>query len=343
MDSPRPEDDALAEAMLFNLINSKALPIASEHSLTVLMQDDGAAAERFIEDPQLYLTRWIHGKVKDWPQGFYAAMGDAPLTRLHTAACVLLRPDGISKSTQKVLEKEAGQLFGPLCELAIRLRGEHESFVHSSAFLPVAAEVYARHSKEEDPANGNNTAPERLRRAERWLRDFARWFDRVGGADLPMPADPSILWTVFKRDFDKRAGRVFIAMSFREDKTLQEVAKAIDESLDQFNEAHPNCPLSPRRADRQAGASYEIPAWIFSEIDQSRLLIADLTDEKPNVYCEVAMPNPRGSPSFWRFIREVAKTRLLGSGNRRRATRSTSTSHPIATSSMTALWTCGIN
>jgi len=33
LDSDRPEDDELAEAMLFNLINSKPLPIASEHSL----------------------------------------------------------------------------------------------------------------------------------------------------------------------------------------------------------------------------------------------------------------------------------------------------------------------
>ncbi len=40
--SDRPEDDDLAEAMLFNLINSKALPIVSEHSLSVLMRDEGA-------------------------------------------------------------------------------------------------------------------------------------------------------------------------------------------------------------------------------------------------------------------------------------------------------------
>jgi hypothetical protein len=35
LNSDRPEDDDLAEAMLFNLINSKALPIVSEHSLSV--------------------------------------------------------------------------------------------------------------------------------------------------------------------------------------------------------------------------------------------------------------------------------------------------------------------
>ena len=300
LNSDKPEDDELAEAMLFNLINSKALPIVSEHSLSVLMRDDGADGERFIEDPQAYLTRLIRDKVKDWPQGFYNAMGDTPLSRLHSAAGVLLRPGGISKATQQDMETDMGHLFGPLYDLAVRLREQHERFVHSYAFLPIAAEVYARHSKV-NIAKGANTEAERLRRAELWLRDFARWFDRVGGADMPLPADPSILWTVFKRDFDKRAGRVFIAMSFSEEQALKDVGTAIEEALDRFNADHPNSPLSPRRADKQKGASYEIPAWIFSEIDQSRLVIADLTDEKPNVYCEVGYAKSRGIPFILTF------------------------------------------
>lgn len=304
LDSDKPEDDELAEAMLFNLINSKALPIASEHSLSVLMRDDGAAAERFVEDPQVYLTRWIRDKVKDWPQGFYTAMGDTPLSRLHSAAGVLLRPGGISKATQQDMESESGHLFGPLYELAVRLRDQHEKFMHSYAFLPIAAEVYARHSKV-DPAKGANTEAERIRRAERWLRDFARWFDRVGGADMPLPADPSILWTVFKRDFDKQAGKVFIAMSFINEQALRDVGTAIDEALDRFNADHPNSHLAPRRADKQKGASYEIPAWIFSEIDQSRLLIADLTDEKPNVYLEVGYAKSRGIPFILTFHKRM--------------------------------------
>jgi hypothetical protein len=300
LDSDQPEDDELAEAMLFNLINSKALPIASEHSLTVLMRDDGAATERFVEDPQVFLTRLLCDKVKDWPEGFYTAMGDTPLSRIHSAAGVLLRPGGISKETQHSMETEAGQLFGPLYDLAVRLRDEHEKFVHSYAFLPVAAEVYAHHTKI-DTAKGANTGMERLRRAERWLRDFAHWFDNVGGADMPLPADPSILWTIFKRDFDKRAGKVFIAMSFSEEQALKDVSTAIDEALDHFNKDHPNSPLDPRRADKQKGASYEIPSWIFSEIDQSRLVIADLTDEKPNVYCEVGYAKSKGVPFILTF------------------------------------------
>ena len=285
--------------MLFNLINSKALPIASEHSLSVLMRDDGAAAERFVEDPQVYLARWIRDKVKNWPQGFYTAMGDTPSVSLASAAaCSFARME--SRRRPRGHGSRARHFSTPCTIWLVRLRDQHEKFVHSYAFLPIAAEVYTRHSKV-DSAKGANTEAERLRRAERWLRDFARWFDRVGGADMPLPTDPSILWTVFKRDFDKRAGRVFIAISFGKERDLQDVGTAIDEAVDGFNADHPNSPLAPKRADRQTGASYEIPAWIFSEIDRSRLVIADLTDERPNVYCEVGYAKSKGIPFILTF------------------------------------------
>jgi hypothetical protein len=174
--------------------------------------------------------------------------------------------------------------------------------VHSYAFFPVVAEVYTHHSTVER-GKGSNTD----RRADRLLREFARWFERVGGADLPLPVDPSVLWHVFKRDFDKRAGKVFIAMSFGTDQALQDIGTAIDEALDAFNANHPDSPLSPRRADKQKGPSYDIPAWIFNEIDDSHLMIADLTDEKPNVYCEIGYAKSKGIPFILTFHKRKKK------------------------------------
>ena len=227
-------------------------------------------------------------------------MGETPLSRLHGAAQVLLRPGGISKASPNVMESDADKIFGPLYELAVLLRDQHQDFVNSYAFLPIAAEVYARHSTAKPP-KGANTDGERIRRASRWLRDFARWFDRIGGADLPLPADPTVLWAIFKRDFDRRAGQVFIAMSFRESATLDGTQKAFEEAITLFNDSHPNTPLAPMRIDRQGGESYEIPARVFDEIDNSRLIIADLTDEKQNVYCEVGYAKARGIPFFLTF------------------------------------------
>ena len=77
-----------------------------------------------------------------------------------------------------------------------------------------------------------------------WLRDFAAWFEMIGGVDLPLPSDPSLLWTVFKREYERRARSVFIAMSFHNDQTLRDVGLAIKEAIAQFNAGHPNAPLS---------------------------------------------------------------------------------------------------
>jgi hypothetical protein len=136
-----------------------------------------------------------------------------------------------------------------------------------------------------------------------------------------LPSDPTILWTIFKKDFDQKARSVFIAMSFREDQNLEDIGKAIDEAIDKYNEDHPNAQLAPRRVDKQKGASYEIPARVFNEIDQSRLVIVDLTDEKPNVYCEVGYAKSKGIKFILTFHKrnptdEPPWNRKSGTGNK---------------------------
>ena len=95
-------------------------------------------------------------------------------------------------------------------------------------------------------------------------------------------------------------------MSFTEGQNLEDIEKAIDEAIDNYNEEHPNAKLAPKRVDKQKGASYEIPARVFNEIDQSRLVIADLTDEKPNVYCEVGYAKSKDIPFILTFHKRTA-------------------------------------
>jgi hypothetical protein len=77
--------------------------------------------------------------------------------------------------------------------------------------------------------------------------------------------------------------------------------EAIDEAVAAFNDRHVGSPLRVGRADRQKGATYEIPAWVFEEISRSRLLLADLTDEKPNVYLEIGYALSKGVPVILTF------------------------------------------
>jgi hypothetical protein len=56
--------------------------------------------------------------------------------------------------------------------------------------------------------------------------------------------------------------------------------------------------------DEQRGHSYEIPARVFQDIDESHRVITDLTDERPNVYCEVGYAKSRGIPFILTFHKE---------------------------------------
>jgi hypothetical protein len=129
---------------------------------------------------------------------------------------------------------------------------------------------------------------------------------RIGETDLPLPAGASLLWAVFKRDYERRARSVFIALSFSDDQTLNDVGLAMREAIEQFNACHSNALLSPIRVDEQRGPSYEIPARVFQDLDESQLVIADLTRERPNVYCEVGYAKSRGIPFILTFHKESA-------------------------------------
>jgi hypothetical protein len=77
---------------------------------------------------------------------------------------------------------------------------------------------------------------------------------------------------LLERDFDTRAGQVFIALSFQETKTPDGVQKAFEEAIKLVNDSHPNSPLAPMRIDKQGDESYEIPARVFQEIDDGAWL-----------------------------------------------------------------------
>ena len=299
--SDRPSDDDLAEAMLFNLINSKAVPVVSEQSLSVLMQDEGLPEVRFKEDPQLFLTRWMRDRVRGWPRDFYPALGPTPLTQLYRTAGVIIRSFGpLADAT--TLARHAEELFDPLNAIASRLRADHESFVLSPSFLSIAAEVYAYHTSPDGSDMGSGS---RTGRAISWLTAFAQWYAHIEGSKLPVEGDPAILWRVFKQAYDRRARSVFIAMSFRDDDVLKRTWQAIEEALNGFNVAHPGTPLQPIRIDKQSVESFDIQARIFEEIEQSQLMIADLTDERPNVYLEVGYAKSKGVPLILTFRRQT--------------------------------------
>lgn len=313
LDPDQPDTETITEAMLFNLINSKAVLLTSEHSLQVLMQTDKLT---WAEDKQVYLTQRLRDAIKDWPGNFLETLGEEPLSTLHAMACGLTKSGAIYAGDAAPTKKDLRSLCDPLSELASRLKAKHEKFVLCPTFLPVAAEVYAHHSRSEAKKDVEQRK-ERIEQCEKWLTEFAHWFQRLGLHDLGVPVDPLVLWALFKKDFDSKARSVFIAMSFQDGKELSNVWGAVSEAIDAFNKAQPKALLEPVRVDKQSGASYQIPAKIFADIRESRLVIADLTDERPNVYCEIGYALSLGIPLILTFHkRKRGETAPWQKGNR---------------------------
>jgi hypothetical protein len=75
----------------------------------------------------------------------------------------------------------------------------------------------------------------------------------------------------------------------------------IKEAIDKINENHPELNLKHTRIDESYGASFELAEGIFSSIDEAEFIIADLTDERPNVYCEIGYAKSKGKDFILTF------------------------------------------
>lgn len=314
LDPDHPQDEMLAEAMLFNLINSKAIPLTSEEKLSILVQDEKLS---WAEDKQVYLTKRLRDAIQGWPGHFLETLGSEPLSTLNAMAVGLTRPGGLYAGGQAPTKKALQELCDPLSALAASLgSGDAElaKFVGCPQFLPIAAEVYARHSQI-NADGGTPSKRDQLRAAKHWLLEFSHWFHKLGLDDLATPIDPLALWALFKRDFDRKPRGVFIAMSFQYGKELDRVWVAVNEAINEVNKAHPSPVLTPVRVDKQRGASYDIPAQVFEDIRESGLVIADLTDERPNVYCEVGYAMSLRIPFILTFRQKKGKKPPWDRGN----------------------------
>ncbi len=103
------------------------------------------------------------------------------------------------------MEADAVKMFDPLYDLAVQLRDQHESFVHSDAFLADCRRgicpAFDRGTREAGKYRPGKDSAGRALASEH--RTMVRSYRRRG---IAIADDPSILGFVFKRDYDKRAG-----------------------------------------------------------------------------------------------------------------------------------------
>jgi len=102
-----PEDD-YAESVIFHTVNSTAMPLDSEHALSLILGQNsrfsGSAQQEFEQSPELYMTRRLRDKLNGLPTRLRNRLGDKPLTLLsQTAKSLLELQPGLRDSRQKLV------------------------------------------------------------------------------------------------------------------------------------------------------------------------------------------------------------------------------------------------
>lgn len=118
------------------------------------------------------------------------------------------------------------------------------------------------------------------------VQRFTNWVLRGHLADL-VEIEPQSLLAIFKKLQIAKSRQVFVAMAFRTE-TLP-TYEAIKDAVADVNKSHQlDIKINPIRIDEwNTGTSYKITDEIMRLIDESGLLIADLTYGNANVYHEI--------------------------------------------------------
>ncbi|MCW5765230.1 MAG: hypothetical protein KIT68_04565 [Phycisphaeraceae bacterium] len=118
------------------------------------------------------------------------------------------------------------------------------------------------------------------------LKPFRQWVTGNRLAALK-ETDAHALIEIFESIHTAKARTVFVSMQFSDD--TDDTYDTIKRTIDAVNaDARPRIKIEPLRIDKvNKGHSYTITDAILTAIEESGLLIADLTHANPNVYHEV--------------------------------------------------------
>ncbi len=148
------------------------------------------------------------------------------------------------------------------------------------------------------------------------LKPFQQW---VAGNRLAAlkETDAHALIEIFESIYTAKARTVFVSMQFGDD-TADDTYDTIKRAVNAVNtQARPKIKIEPLRIDKlNKGHSYTITDAILTAIEESGLLVADLTHANPNVYHEVGylmgLNRGRGlkQENFILIAKEVAGSKL---------------------------------
>lgn len=255
------------EKMVFHNINTKTIPLTSEENLRVILQDDKNFKDAYIKNKGWdYLAARV--LVKELPDNLgqvYPYLGNEfnrqPFTVTKETAKLLFDDKVIDKKKSNVAKiKEAiavvNKAFG---DRQPRLENVDKSIIIAAIYIHINVQS---------------------------LSSFLNWViaNHIYESEGLLP---SSLIKIYSKIDQSKSRQIFISMQF-DDKTAPHL-KAIKLAIEEVNRDHKlDIKLKEIRIDTfNQGHSYKIDDEILRLIEDSGLLIADISEKNVNVYQEL--------------------------------------------------------
>lgn len=281
-------DDDYSESLIFHILNSKALPLESEHALRLILGQDSSKTmppdAEFAYSPDLFFTRLLRDGLLALPQPTRDRLGKRPYTSLNTAAkCILeMKPECVD--TRIKLQQFSESVLDALNSITTVLSSQYPELCKTDYFIDLATRAWIK-NYEEDQATSINQAIS-------YIEELAKWMGREGLQILEgSPLDSRQLIETFDIVCSRRPQRVFLARWYPSDQDGHELTIA-NNRLDQIKraltdiKAEDDIYLELEDMGTQEGGTFPIQSRMYEAIEYSDIILIDLSGVRPNVCIE---------------------------------------------------------
>jgi len=258
------------QRIIFHNINGKSIPLTPEENRKVIIDDDVLFPDEELKsNPSFgwpyYLARKLKDKVSpELLSGLEPMLGDYVRATLVEVSDFLLEKKMIKRqqNSVKVMLESLNQI-----NMALSAKAWVEHIACSSMLLPMM--YYERYNKD-----------------GRTLDNFLRWVEKNHLYDLK-EVDAKSMVRIFDKIMESKRRTIFVSMQFSDE--TKPNYEAIEAAVNDVNSQHDlDIKIENIRIDQfDKGYSYEINDEILRLIEESGLLIADLTKGNKNVYHEI--------------------------------------------------------
>ncbi len=280
-------DDDYTESVIFHDINSKALPLRSEHALKLILgQSDVyglSSRQEFTYDPAQHLTR----RLRDWAQNATQSVRERFANRLvslnSTARGVLDMNQNLANDFNS-FNVFTDELLDALNEISSNLDQSQTALFQTDYFIDLAAYVWMEKAE--------LSRQQRILETVKYLKDMDRWLGGGGLDKLKSSGRLSEqLLEIYKAVQQRIPKRVFLARWYpptsegeqyaQAQRRLGAIQGAIDDLYREVNHRLELIDLGTTR-----GATFPIHQIMYEAVKSSDIILVDLTGLRPNVCIE---------------------------------------------------------